>query len=311
MRDELPGAGVEPQVSVIVPCYNSERTIRACLQSLLEQQTTIPYEVIVVDSSSDRTSEIVASDFPSVRLIRLEKRTFAGAARNAAIRSSDSPFCLMIDSDCIAAPDLVERAMRRHREDNYAAIGGSLANGTPRSISGWIGYLIEFKEYMPSTPLRLETSVPTANVLYRREVLEEQGLFDEDMWLAEDILLNWRIFRSGGRILFDPEIKVTHLNRTGWREVLTYQMHLGRLSSVARRRGQLPGTILLRFPPLIALMPFARLLRAVSWLARHDRKALLPFAALWPAYLVAASFWSYGFLVETLVNREASKGQTA
>ena len=282
-------------VSVIIPCYNSEQTIRACLDSILNQRTLIPYDVIVVDSSLDQTPEIVAREFPSVRLIHLERRTFAGAARNIGIRSTQAPFCLMIDSDCVARPDLLERMIARHREADYAAVGGSLGNGTPHSLSGWTGYLLEFKEFIPDAPMRAEKTVPTANVTYRRETLQRYGCFDEEMWLAEDILFNWKLHKSGERILFDPEIQVTHLNRTGWRKVLSYQVSLGRCSAEARRRGGLPGDALLRYPMLIALMPFVRFGRAAIWLARIDLMTFLMFVLISPMYLLGACFWSVGF----------------
>lgn len=285
-------------VTVIVPCYQSERTIRQCLNAILNQQTSVKFDVIVVDSSSDQTPEIVAREFPSIRLIHLNQRTFAGAARNVGVRATAAQFCLMIDSDCVAESDLIERAVARHGEGEYAAVGGSLGNGTPRSVSGWIGYLIEFKEFMPTTPLRLEKGMPTANITYRREVLERYGFFDETMWLAEDILLHWKMHQAGEHILFDPAIKVTHLNKTGWRQVLGYQVDLGRLSAVARRRGGLPGGILLKYPPLVLLMPFMRLYRAFIWFAKHDRAVLMVFLVIWPMYLLAAGYWSVGFLSE-------------
>ena len=288
-----PEAG--PLVTVIVPCYQSESTIRQCLNAIINQQTSVKFDVIVVDSSSDQTARIVESEFPSVRLIHLNQRTFAGAARNVGWRATRAVYCLMIDSDCVAESNLIESAIARHGEGNYAAVGGSLANGTPRSVSGWIGYLIEFKEFMPTTPMRLEKGMPTANITYRREVLERYGGFDDSMWLAEDILLHWKMHKAGERILFDPAIKVTHSNKTGWRQVLGYQIDLGRLSAVARRRGGLPGGILLKYPPLILLMPFMRLWRAFTWFAKHDREVLLVFLFIWPMYFLAAGFWSSMF----------------
>jgi GT2 family glycosyltransferase len=250
--------------------------------------------MIVVDSSTDRTPEIV-SEFSFAKLIRSSERLFAGAARNIGAASARAPFILMIDSDCVAEPDLIDRMLARHREEGYAAVGGSMANGTPKSLSGWIGYLLEFKEFTPATPMRIEKSVPTANVTYRRETFERFGGFDDDMWLAEDILFNWKLYSSGEQILFDPEIRVTHLNRTGWREVLGYQIGMGRLSAIARSRGGLPGGLLLRYPILISLMPFVRTLNAVKWFAANDRRTLIKFLFAWPIYLVAATFWSYGF----------------
>lgn len=285
---------------MIVPCYNSERTIRECLKAIINQRTSISFDITVVDSSTDDTPGIVAREFPSVRLIHLNQRTFAGAARNIGIRSTLARLCLMIDSDCIANPDVIERVVRRHCEGEYAAVGGSIGNGTPKSLSGLIGYLIEFKEFLPGTPERFETSIATANLAYRRETLERFGSFDEEMEFAEDILLNWKIFSAGERILFDPTIEVTHLNRTGWQRVLSYQLELGRTSAIARRRGGLPGKILLDYPALITLMPFVRTARAMLWLAKYDKKMAMKFFFLWPFYLLAASFWSYGFLQEVM-----------
>jgi GT2 family glycosyltransferase len=285
----------EPIVSVIVPCFNSERTIRRCLNAILEQNTSIPYDVTVVDSSVDETPRIVEEEFPMVRLIHLNTRTFAGAARNIGVRATRAPFCLMIDSDCIARSDLIKRMIARIRDVEYTAVGGSLRNGTPASLSGLTGYLLEFKEFIPGAPERIVNSVPTATVIYRREAFERHGYFDDDMWLAEDILFNWRLCKAGERILFDPEIEVTHLNRTGWKEVLSYQTSLGAYSAEARRRGSLPGDVLLRYPALIILMPLVRLMRAAAWLARVDRKMFLRFLLISPMYFVGACLWSVGF----------------
>jgi glycosyltransferase involved in cell wall biosynthesis len=286
---------IAPFVSVIVPCYNSERTIRRCLTSIFNQQTSLSFDITVVDSSSDQTPRIVEDEFPSVQLIHLETRVLAGDARNLGVRSTRAPFCLMIDSDCVAHPNVIELALQRHREDSFAAVGGALENGTPRSLIGLIGYLAEFKEFMPTAPFRLSSSVPTACVAYRRDTFEQYGGFHENLWPAEDILLHWKMHCARERILFDPAIKVTHLNRTGWHEVLSYQIELGRTSALARRLGGLPGTVLLRHLSLIVLMPFVRTIRAAIWLARCDFKMSLLFLLIWPLYFLAMSFWSVGF----------------
>ena len=300
----------KPLISIIVPCYNSEQTIRRCLAALISQDAPAPFELIVVDSSTDRTPEIVEREFLPARLIHLDKRTYAGAARNIGIRSSRGRYCLMIDSDCIAAPGLLGKVLARHSEGEYAAVGGSLANGTPGSLSGTVGYLIEFKEFMPAAPLRFEKSIPTANIAYRREVFDRHGFFDDDLWLGEDILFNWKVYSVGERILFDPAMAVTHLNRTGWREVLSYQTSLGRLSAEARRRGGLPGSFLLRSPVLVLVAPFGRTFRAARWLLACDRKTFALFMFIWPLYLLAASFWSFGFM-QGAMQYESAPGETS
>jgi GT2 family glycosyltransferase len=288
----------EPVVSVIIPCYNSERTIVDCLNAITTQITSVSYDITVVDSSVDNTSGIVAKQFPRVNLIRLNERTYAGVARNIGIKATKGRYCLMIDSDCICSRDLIERMVSRHAQDDYAAVGGSIANGTPNSWSGLLCYLMEFKEFIPTAPLRLVTSVPTANVCYRREAIVGLGGFDPLMWLAEDILLNWKIHQAGGRILFDPEIQVTHLNRTGFLNVLAYQQNMGTYSAIARRRGGLPGNIALRFPLLVMLMPFGRVLRAALWLLKHDKPGFFRFLVISPIYLLGSAIWASGFFQE-------------
>jgi glycosyltransferase involved in cell wall biosynthesis len=275
------------------------------LRAILDQRTSFPFDVIVVDSSADDTPEIVSREFPSVRLIHLERRTFAGAARNIGVRATSSEFCVMIDSDCIASPDLVEKLIARHAEGNYAGVGGSLRNGTGRSLSGLIGYLIEFKEVMPKCPLRIVNTVPTGNVVYRREVFERYGAFPDDLQLGEDVLFNSKLTEAGEKLLFDPSIEVLHLNHKNWRDMLAYQVALGRMSAEIRKRGAqvgfMGGRPVLRWPALALLMPFARLARAGAWLALYDRVLLAVFLLVWPLYLIAAGFWSYG-LWHHLVN---------
>ena len=56
-------------ISVIIPSYNSENTIKLCLDSLLSQSTTEEFEIILVDSSVDSTPKIVKSNYGNVQFI--------------------------------------------------------------------------------------------------------------------------------------------------------------------------------------------------------------------------------------------------
>ena len=290
-----PSLDDDVEISIIVPSYNAARTIGASLGSIVRQETARSYEVIVVDSSADQTADLIARDYPQAKLIRKLQRTYAGAARNEGVRASRGRYLVMIDADCVVAPDAVERLVSRQEQGGYAAVGGSIANGTPDSLSGTIGYLIEFREFMPATPTRTEKGIPTAIISYRREIFERYGYFDEDLASAEDLLYNWRLHRAGEHLLFDPQIRATHLNPRTWREVLAHQVRLGEASALARRRSDMPGRVLIDYPVLILLMPALRTARAFRWFARHDKKLLATFLLTWPLYLLAATVWSYGF----------------
>jgi len=69
-------------ISVIIPSYNSNKTIEKCLNSILNQTYSDEYEIIVVDSSIDNTSDIVKNKFKDVKLAHLKKKTDPGTARN-------------------------------------------------------------------------------------------------------------------------------------------------------------------------------------------------------------------------------------
>ncbi len=297
-----------PVVSVIVPVYNGRSTIEDCLESLLRQQTSFEYEIVVADSSDDGTADVIAERFPTVKLIRLKERAYPGAARNVAIREARADLVAMIDADCVAHPTMLARMVECHRSGTYAAVGGAIRNGTPATWSGFLGYVLEFREFIPRSPRRQVYTIPTANICYRRDVLFNYGLFD-NVRASEDMLLNWRIAHGGGRILFDPSIEVTHLNRTGWRKVITYQAVLGASSGHARFRLDPPFPVfrkypalgwllpyLVQFPSLAILIPPVRLARALYWLARYDWPSLARLLVLSPAYLVGAFTWSRAFV---------------
>jgi len=298
----------EPRVSVVIPVYNAEATIERCLESIVRQDAEFAYEVIVADSSNDRTPEIIAESFPQVRLVRLGKRTYPGTARNAAIRVARGDLIAMVDADCIAKPDLLTRLVAMHDSETYSAVGGAICNGTPGSWSGLVGYLLEFREFIPTSPRREVVTIPTANLCYRREVFDRFGFFD-DVRASEDLLFNWRLSLGGERILFEPSARVTHLNRTGWSKIASYQKVLGKNSAMARCRMNPPFEVvraypalgwlmpyLVRFPSLGIFIPPVRLGRALLWLLAYDKRMFLMLLLLSPGYLLCAFFWATSFV---------------
>jgi len=288
-------------LSVIVPSYNAARTIKACLTSLINQDAKDPYEIIVVDSSEDETPQIISEKFPSVRLIHLKERTFPKAAREVGLIHAAGQFVAMIDADCVAAPDLLAKMLERHRTSTYAAVGGALRNGTPWSITGTIGYLSEFSNQLPSAKRERTRTLVTANVCYRKDVLEAFRL-PENLEGGEDALLHWKIYKSGFSLLFDPAIQVTHLNKTGLKGI-RYQYKLGSFQARARQIApDLPGSIFVKYPFLGISLPFVRFLLVMGRLISfHDWKNLMIICLLSPLFVAYATVWAWGFVREAMV----------
>jgi glycosyltransferase involved in cell wall biosynthesis len=292
-----------PLISVVIPSYNARGTIRQCLRSVLDQDLEAGYELIVVDSSSDGTDRIIRQEFSGALLLRSEGRLSAAEARNQGVKNAVGAFVAFTDADCVVPRDWLRRILRRHQEGDYAAVGGSVANGTPGSLTGSAEHLLQFNEFLRANSARLMTSIPTCNLCYRASVLAEtpfEGGPPGSYLLAEDLLLNWRLVRRGAKILFDPEIQVLHLHRTSLRAFLGHQYLVGRSSCWARKRADLPGHLFAAYPLLGAALPALRFARIGLRLCRLDRRLTLRFLGLSPLILLGVSVWSAGFIREAI-----------
>lgn len=90
-----------PDVSIIIPTYNREKTIERAIDSVLSQNTDLTYEIIVVDDgSTDGTQKIIEDKYgDKVRYIRHETNKGGCAARNTGIRNAKGDYITFLDSD--------------------------------------------------------------------------------------------------------------------------------------------------------------------------------------------------------------------
>jgi len=94
--------------SVIIPAFNAEKYISNCLDSVFAQHTDYRFEVIVIDDgSTDKTSEIVSSGYPEVRLFT-KKNGGPGSARNLGVELALSDIIIFLDADDRMLPGRIE-----------------------------------------------------------------------------------------------------------------------------------------------------------------------------------------------------------
>ena len=112
-----------PLISVVVPAYNEEKTLPACLNSLLNQDCTFPYEIIVVDNAStDRTAEIARQY--NARLLREPVKGVA-SARRAGFAAARADLIASTDADCVAPSDWLAQIRRAFtKQPELIAVGG-------------------------------------------------------------------------------------------------------------------------------------------------------------------------------------------
>ena len=297
---------IKPELSVIIASYNSKRTIADCLQSLRGQTAAGKFEVIVVDSSSDGTAAEVARRFPEAAVMSFPERKYPGDARNAGIAQARADIVASIDADCIAGKDWVEEILAAH-ESAALVIGGSIGNANPGGVS-WAAYFCEFTEWMPGAPRRWLTNMATANISYKKSVFQKYGRFIEGTY-GSDTDFNWRLGRAGHRVLWVPEIKVTHQSIDDFGAFLRHEFHHG-MDCARMRIGSQNFSRLRRwfYAVCFALIPVKLLAFIAARNVRH-RTYLRQFAAALPLVVLGLYAWSLGELVAYLPGAPAFRRQ--
>ena len=211
-------------VTLVIPGRNAGHTLRPCLESVVGLLETGAIEEIIFvdDGSTDDTAEQVA-DFP-VRLLRTGGLGPA-AARNAGWRAAASPLIWFIDSDCVAAPDALAILLEHLDDPGIVAVGGSYGNMRPDSMLACLIHE-EIVERHLAMPAEVDF-LATFNVVFRRQVLERTGGFDERFVRAQDAELAYRLLEAGGRLGFDARSRVKHFHATRLFRYLKAQRHQG------------------------------------------------------------------------------------
>jgi len=284
-------------ISVVIPCYNGKHTILACLESLY-QQDEAPGEVILVDSSADETPEIVAQHYPEVRCFHFPYRMFPGPARNRGAEMAQGEIIAFIDADCIAAPDWIARIAAQHAA-GHQVVGGAVELGNPNSALSWAGHLMEFREFLPKGPAHQVMHVPTCNISYRKNLLEEYGGFPDSYYPQEDLLFNHLLHCNGFSVWFDPAIQVKHFCRDTLIGYLSHQHRIGRVTRVTLSRTCMSGSQIARRPWLAWFTaPFLgalKCLRTSMALFHFAHREAIRRPKLLCLLLLGSIWWGRGF----------------
>jgi len=283
-------------ISIIIPSYHSQSTIGECLQSLEAQRIEEDFEILVVNSSFDNTPDIVKEHFPAIQFIQLEKRAFAGTARNRGIQEAKGDIVAFIDADCTPCSDWLSRMIRWHRK-GYKVVGGSIANKSENNIFSRAEYSLEVLEFSPNNPKKVTKFVSAANSSFSREIFDQYGLFP-DIRAGEDLVLCHRIVERGEKIIFDPSIKVFHKNDIGFKNYLEKQIMHGQNSYKIRQMERLSGSFMNNRLILPLLLPFLAFIRAVRIIYRSvslKNKLIYDIMSTFPLFFLGCVMWSFGY----------------
>ncbi len=224
MEKKPSDASSAPRVSVVIVNWNGKHHLGECLGSL-RTQTFRDFEIILVDNGSqDGSGEYVREYFPEVRLVALRKNCGFAGGNNAGIRVASGRYLALLNNDTRVDAEWLTNLLKE-AETGPSDVGmwasKILSYDNPGIIDN-VGLLMypdglgrgkgRLEADRGQYDQRSEAFFPSGCAgLYRREMLDEIGLFDEEFFAyADDVDLGLRARLAGWQCLYVPSAKVYH-----------------------------------------------------------------------------------------------------
>ena len=199
-----------PGVTVLIPAHNEEPVIVQTVTSVLLSDLEDIHVVVVDDGSSDRTLELLQSNFGNNACVRIIHQVNRGkaAALNNALSHAQTDIVVTIDADTEIEPDAIRKLVRHFSIPSVGAVAGNVKVGNrSKWLTRW-----QALEYVTSQNMEKRafdllnciTVVPGALGAWRKEAIEAAGGITADT-VAEDADLTIAIRRLGWRVTYDEE----------------------------------------------------------------------------------------------------------
>lgn len=269
-------------VSVVVRTFNSEKTIKDCVRSLLDQDYPDHEILIVDDGSTDSTLEIVQT-FP----VKMLHGVPAENPCNRGIEEARSAVVAFIDDDCTAESTWLTVIVRHFQDRKLAGVGGQEL--TPSGSKYWPRCFEALRKVERKLLFYWGSieQISTCNVAYRKEALLEVGGFNNYLFSGEETELNWRLSKNGWRVIFDQELTVTHKRKSSLPRYFRQQFRTEfGMAQVLRMHSDFIKPSHLAIPSLLAILVTIPILMLSGdgMLASYLAGALVVFSVIVSSY---------------------------
>lgn len=203
-------------ISVIIPCYNTEKYLKQCLDSVINQ-TFKDLEIICInDGSTDSTLQILeeyAQKDSRIKVVTQGNKGLSGA-RNTGLENATQEYCYFLDSDDYIETNLLETAFNalNNNQIDYYCFGSKVFTEDEKNLvqdaSSMNEYLrIKFNGTQKAIfDVGQNQNIHVWNKIFRTQIIKENNIHFIEGLLYEDIFFTWYYFFLSKKIYFDKKI---------------------------------------------------------------------------------------------------------
>jgi len=273
--------GTWPSVSVVMPVLNEERHLEHAVRAIFAQDYPGPMEVcLALGPSTDATNDValrMQANEPRLRTVD-NPTGKTPAALNAAIRATSGEVVVRVDGHSVLSPGYITRAVETLQRTGAANVGGVQKTVGTTPFEEAVAAAMASPFSMGGARFHTggeEGPVDTVYLgVFKREAIEQVGLFDESLIRNQDYELNIRLREAGHTVWFDPRLEVEYRPRPTLRmlarqyaEYGTWKRHVLRLHPKSLKVRQVipPLTLLALVASFVTapLMPLALVVPAI------------------------------------------------
>jgi glycosyltransferase involved in cell wall biosynthesis len=219
-----------PEISVIVPFHNEQKTILACIEGLLAQSYSANQtEIILVDNNSTDDSAQIASRHGRVRLTQ-ESKPGSYAARNKGLGMASGRIIAFTDADCVPGENWLKKIIQVMENQEISIVVGAhnYAHQT-FSLTAFASFMDERNRYIFNSKIPALYYGHTNNMAVRKELFDRFGPFIEQARGSDAAFVREVVSRSSCAVAtYDSEIMVKHLEISGIASIFKKSFIYGR-----------------------------------------------------------------------------------
>lgn len=192
------------RISVVIPAYNEEKYLGACLESLMKQ-TKKPFEIIVVDNNStDKTAEI-AKSFEGVSVIKVMEQGIT-PTRNAGFNAAKGDIIARTDADTLVPEDWVEHIERIFSNNDVSGVSGpGVYFDAPVKSDKFLTFYFWMSKLLFGHAILYGPNTIITSKIWQKV---SKTICTDDKKMHEDIDLSIHIVKLGGSIFVDKTLIV-------------------------------------------------------------------------------------------------------